>query len=254
MQGIFIEPQNNTSERQKQMSDSKKILIVEDSTTQAIKLKYILEQNGYAADIVTTGKEALSFLASHRPDLIISDVVMPEMDGFELCKRVKNDKKFQNIPIILLTTLSKPKDIITGLKSGADNFITKPYNEDYLISRIEYVLVNQEIRKNTMTEIGLEIYFAGQKHYFTAEKFQIIDLLLSTYETVLLKNQELEAKNQELGKMYEFIDSILEMLPTCLECEKVQQNTFFKERLKVLMESAPAVKGVNKFIESYNNN
>jgi DNA-binding response OmpR family regulator len=110
----------------KYISKINRVLIVEDSPTQAKKLSYFLEEHGFQCLLARSGKEGLESMREHVPTLVISDVVMPEMDGFEFCKRVKLDASLKDTPIILLTSLSDTSDIIGGLECGADNFITKP--------------------------------------------------------------------------------------------------------------------------------
>src|SRR4030042_4233173 len=122
------------------------ILIAEDSPTQAEQLRYILETEGYQVSVARNGKEALSLLSKSRPTAVISDIVMPEMDGYQLCRQIKADERLKDIPVILVTSLSEPRDVIKGLECGADNFITKPYDETFLLSRIRYLLLNREFR------------------------------------------------------------------------------------------------------------
>ncbi|MBR9975549.1 MAG: response regulator [Bacteroidetes bacterium] len=194
------------------MSTGIEILVVEDSPTQALKLKYILEKQEYAVRLATNGREGLEAIAERRPTLIISDVLMPEMDGYEFCSTIKADENLSAIPVILLTTLSDPQDIIRGLESGADNFLNKPYSEEALLSRIKYILINMDVRTRTRTGMGIEIYFANKKHYLTSERIQIIDLLLSTYENAVEKNQELEQANKKLRIVQEEIERSNEQL------------------------------------------
>ena len=175
-----------------------KILVVEDSLTQAVRLQYLLEQNGYSSSMVNDGMKALAFFEKEIPDLVISDVVMPEMDGYELCKKIKNQDRFKETPFMLLTSLSDPTDVIRGLECGADNFVTKPYKDDFLISRIKSILINQELRKTVSPGWGLEIYFGGEKHVITSDRIQIVDLLFSSFENAVQKNQELENAVREL--------------------------------------------------------
>src|SRR6266508_73862 len=111
------------------------ILIVEDSPTQAERLKYILEHHRYRFSAARHGQEALVILAAHPPRLVISDVIMPEMDGYQLCRHIKQDEKLKSIPVILLTSLNDPIDVVKGLECGADDFIFKPYDEQYLLAR-----------------------------------------------------------------------------------------------------------------------
>src|SRR5689334_18021970 len=111
-----------------------KVLIAEDSATQAEQLKYLLEENGYIVIAATNGKQGLEAAHNHKPTLIISDVVMPEMDGYAFCKAVKSDEQLKSIPVVLVTSLSSLQDIAMGLECGADNFIRKPYEPKALIS------------------------------------------------------------------------------------------------------------------------
>lgn len=194
------------------MSTGIEILVVEDSPTQALKLKYILEKQDYLVRLATNGVEGLEAIAEKRPTLVISDVLMPEMDGYEFCTRIKNDPELSAIPVILLTTLSDPQDIIRGLESGADNFLNKPYSEEALLSRIKYILINMDVRTRMRTGMGIEIYFANKKHYLTSERIQIIDLLLSTYENAVEKNRELEQANKKLRMVQEEIERSNEQL------------------------------------------
>src|SRR5579862_5371582 len=102
------------------------ILIVEDSRTQAEQLKYMLEDHDFNVIATRNGREALEALHKHKPTLVITDITMPEIDGYELCRRIRVDEKLADLPVILLTALSDPEDVFKGLECGADNFITKP--------------------------------------------------------------------------------------------------------------------------------
>jgi len=167
------------------------ILIAEDSRTQADKLGFLLEENGFKVTIAANGKQALLAAKAQKPDLIISDIVMPEMDGYELCKAIKSDEKLQDIPVILVTTLSDSQDVIRGLECGADNFIRKPYDERYLLSRINYLLMNLDMRKENKMQLGVQINLGGKKYFINSERQQILDLLISTYEQAVHINNEL---------------------------------------------------------------
>jgi two-component system sensor histidine kinase/response regulator len=174
------------------------ILVVEDSPTQALQLQHILEQHDYRVSLVTNGQEALAVMRQHKPLMVISDIVMPAMDGYQLCRQIRADASFADIPVILLTSLSDPKDVIMGLECGADNFIVKPYDEALLLSRIQYILANQRLPGAERTQMGLEIVFAGQKYFITSDRLQILNLLLSTYEAAVQKNLELSKARDAL--------------------------------------------------------
>jgi light-regulated signal transduction histidine kinase (bacteriophytochrome) len=184
-----------------------KILIAEDSPTQAQQLQYLLEQQGYTVDVAANGRQALEMAPKFKPTLIISDVVMPEMDGYQLCQKIKADPGLHDIPVILVTTMSDPQDVIRGLECGADNFFLKPYDEQYLISRVKYVLVNREMRQVEQAGMGVEIYFHGQRHFITADRLQILNLLMSTYEAAIQRNKELNRSQEELRSLNAKLDS-----------------------------------------------
>ncbi|TMA85073.1 MAG: response regulator [Deltaproteobacteria bacterium] len=182
------------------------ILIAEDSPTQAEHLRYLLHENGHRVTVARDGKEALAMAREHTPAMIISDIVMPEMDGYALCREIKAQAALKKIPVILLTSLTSPVDIIRGLECGADNFIPKPYDEDFLLSHIQNTLINFDLRKSQKTQMGVEIVFANEKYFITSERQQILDLLLSTYETAVQKNQQLTESQSELKKLNEQLD------------------------------------------------
>src|SRR5271170_1296138 len=174
------------------------ILSAEDSPTQAEKLKHILETQDYRVMAAVNGRQALEMIRQDKPTLVISDVVMPEMDGYQLCHEIKSDPALANVPVILVTTLSDPHDVIRGLECRADNFIIKPYDERSLLSRIQFVLLNREMHAHDHASMGVEIHFNGQRHFITADRLQILNLLLSTYEAAIQRNQELTRAKNEL--------------------------------------------------------
>jgi signal transduction histidine kinase len=183
------------------------ILIAEDSATQREQLRHVLEERGYSVTAAANGKAALDAARRRKPTVIVTDVVMPEMDGYALCKAVKSDDALKDIPVILLTTLSDARDVLHGLECGADNFIRKPYHVEYLVQRIDYLLMNLELRRNQRMRMGIEITLGGQRHFITAERQQILDLLISTYEQATYINRELEAANRELGAANKELES-----------------------------------------------
>ncbi|MFQ3573275.1 MAG: response regulator [Thermodesulfovibrionales bacterium] len=217
------------------------ILVVEDSTTQAECLKYILEDQGYIVYVTSNGKEALDFLSHTKPTIVITDVIMPEINGYDLCKAIKSNEETKNIPVVLLTHLSEPDDVIMGLECGADNFITKPYDQQFLITRIRYIIINKEIRSINSTEMGIEIFFAGKKHFITSNKIQILDLLLAIFESSLQRNRELEEANKALRKANENIKRLEGLIPICVKCKKIKDDMgYWRQIEEYLREKALA--------------
>lgn len=192
------------------MNSQTEILIVEDNPTQRAHLRQMLENQGYAVVAVDNGKAALDALsaADSNPALVISDIVMPELDGFGLCKAIKAIPRLADLPVILVTHLSGPEDVIRGLECGADNFITKPYDGRYLSNRINYILANRMLRSQGQGSMGLEIEVSGHRHLITAERQQILDLLISTYEESGRLNETLQIRQHELETSYKTLDSL----------------------------------------------
>lgn len=183
--------------------DNGYILAVEDSLVQAKKLEYFFKEYNLKYQLYPNAEEAYQAILIEKPDLIISDIVMPGMDGYELCKKLKNSVELCKIPVILLTSLQDPQDIIKGLQAGADNFITKPYDHKYLFSRIQYLLINRDIRYSGSAEMVIELVFRGQKYQINSDKKQILDLFLSVYEVALQRNDELTTTKAQLESAYE---------------------------------------------------
>ena len=180
------------------MSEEIGILVVEESLSQAEQLKHILEQHGHKVSVEHSAQLALAAIRRCKPQVVISAVQLPGMDGYALCREIKTDENLKEIPVILLTSLSDTKDVIRGLECGADNFITKPYDEELLMSRIEYIVLNRELRIGTGTQTGLDIIFNGEKYSITPERQQMVDLLISTYQAAVQKNLELVRVEEEV--------------------------------------------------------
>jgi signal transduction histidine kinase len=235
------------------LNKTQHIIIAEDSATQAQRLQHILEQQGYRVTAAVNGRLALQAARLDRPALIISDVVMPEMNGYELCRQIKADTLLGDVPVVLVTTLSDPHDVIRGLECRADNFILKPYDAGQLLHRITFVLINSQMRQNEQPGMGLEIVFSGQKHFITADRLQILNLLLSTYEAAMQRNAELSETrdalrhtNQELQKMTRELEARVLARTRELELSnealrQAQQALIQQERLRALGQMASGI-------------
>ena len=192
-----------------------RILVVEDSPTQAVELQMLLESAGFQVDVARDGARGLELCKGVDYDVVLSDVVMPAMDGYELCKRLKTERKTMHVPVLLLTSLSDPMDIIRGLECGADNFLTKPYDGAYLIGRVRRLLENRALRGDRKVSLGVDVLLMGKQFTINSEKEQMLDLLLSTFEEVLRSRQrEYEARlNEEsLRESQRFLQSALDAL------------------------------------------
>jgi len=117
-----------------------KILIVDDEEDVLELVQYNLDKNGYRIETATTGEKALTKARTKLPDLIILDLMLPDIDGLDVCKKLKSDTKTQNIPIIMLTAKGEEADIVTGLELGADDYVTKPFSPKVLVARVRRIL------------------------------------------------------------------------------------------------------------------
>lgn len=213
------------------MTEARHILIVEDSMTQAFRLEYLLSENGYAVTIATNGLQALEMAHLHKPDLVVSDITMPIMGGFEFCTRAKSDPVLRDLPILLLTDLSNPDDIIHGLEARADGYITKPYEEGFLLSKIRSLLARLDAPPPVDEDNGeaIEFTFNGEKHVITASRKHILDMFISTYEHSLAQKKILEQKQRELNDMNAKLASSIDSLKMS------------EERFRSLVETVPDI-------------
>jgi signal transduction histidine kinase/PleD family two-component response regulator len=193
------------------ISDSySEILVVEDSPTQAAQIKYLLEGNNFKVVVTGNGRQALDWLSDHMPSLVISDIIMPEMNGYELCEKIKSEERTENIPVILLTALSDPDEVIDGLSCGADSFITKPYDKEYLISNIKNVLAENITPDSPKDILGIVINYRGKKRLIRTGPQKVIKLLLNIYKGAIHKNNELIQTQEELSQLNEKLEEIVE--------------------------------------------
>ncbi|MDE4907669.1 response regulator [Methanogenium marinum] len=175
------------------------VLIVEDSHTQAEVLRDMLKRHGYEAVIAKDGKRAFELVRVRKPSLIISDVIMPVMDGYELCTILKKNITFRDIPIILLTALSDSRDVARALQAGADNFITKPYQEEYLIGRVKSMLsAPKRCMLAEKDSKSIPYSYDGKNYHLPADRMKTFDFLLSAYEAAIMQHTELQRAQGKL--------------------------------------------------------
>jgi DNA-binding response OmpR family regulator len=122
------------------MRNPPRVLIVDDNETNRDILMTRLEKHGYELLQAADGEEAVASAVAHLPDLILLDVEMPKLDGFEVCRRLKNDPALPFIPIILVTARAASQDVVTGLDAGADEYLTKPVDQKALVARVKALL------------------------------------------------------------------------------------------------------------------
>lgn len=195
-----------------------KILVVEDSRTQAEYLCHILENEGYQVIVTANGKDALEQIRIDRPTIVLTDIVMPEMDGYALCRAIRQNESMGRIPVILVTQLFDPADVIKGLEAGASNFIIKPFEPNHVTSRITSIL--QSLAQTDSDDAGAarERSFAGEKRIILENGLQRPAPVPSTYDPTDRKNAELLEAHERLTVVNE------ELQQTVGELKRANEN------------------------------
>jgi signal transduction histidine kinase len=184
-------------------AEKTRVLVVEDSATQAEELRLILESGSFDVETAPNAEEGLNRLARSTYDFVISDIVMPGLSGYDLCRRIKGDPHWKAIPVLLLTSLTDPIDVIHALECGADSFLSKPCEPDHLIARVNGLLESRRLRTLARGASGIDVLFGGQRFTIPSGKEQILDLLVSTFEDMVRKNDEIMAARDALAAKHE---------------------------------------------------
>jgi len=180
-----------------------KILIVEDEKDIIKMLEYNLKKEGFKVIDARDGEDALDLAVREYPDLILLDLMLPGIDGLEVCKALKRESKTSSIPIIMLTAKSQESDKVVGLELGADDYITKPFSPRELIARIKAVL-RRATEKEKLSEVfqsgDLRIDFSkisvsvkGKPVELTAKEFELLKTLLKAKGRVLSRDYLLDS-------------------------------------------------------------
>lgn len=161
------------------------IAIVDDEEDILELVSVNLKKSGFLVKEFTDSKGFFRFLKNKKPDLIILDLMLPDVDGFEICKQLKKDNKYMQIPIIMLTAKADETNKIVGLEIGADDYMTKPFSPKELVARIKAVLRRFEAKKASRKELitidpeQYEVFVQGKRISLTTTEFKLISFLYS---------------------------------------------------------------------------
>jgi DNA-binding response OmpR family regulator len=118
-----------------------KVLIVDDEPNILLSLDFLMRKEGYEVFVARNGTEALESVQNHLPDVVLLDIMMPDVDGYEICKFIKNNEETKHCKVIFISAKSKESDIQKGYEMGADFYITKPFTNKQIVSKVKEVLV-----------------------------------------------------------------------------------------------------------------
>ena len=190
-----------------------RVAVIEDNQINIDLIRYQLNVEGFEVFIEKTGEKGLKMIKNQEPDLILLDVGLPDIDGFELCKNLRSDKMTKDYPIIMLTARTEDSDRIEALKLGADDYITKPYNAEELILRIRNLLKRTDKYKKNGSILKLnDMSIDFNKREVQINK-QIIGLTFSEYQILIMLAENLgnivhkKEINKKIFNISEDVDS-----------------------------------------------
>jgi two-component system phosphate regulon response regulator PhoB/two-component system alkaline phosphatase synthesis response regulator PhoP len=185
------------------IKENNKVFILEDEQDIAELISLNLQKNGFRTKEFLRAARLLNYLTEEVPDLLILDLMLPDMDGLEVCKFIRNNDKYSHIPIIMLTAKSEEFDKIIGLELGADDYVTKPFSPRELVARVKAVIRRDQKTDNTKKfkyEDILEIDFGkfnvlvkGESINLTTTEFKILELLVTRKGWVFSRSKILDA-------------------------------------------------------------
>ncbi|MBN2006588.1 MAG: response regulator [Anaerolineae bacterium] len=173
------------------------VLIVDDTPVNLRLLSQILQQDGYKVRAVSDGAHALKSVASKRPDLILLDIMMPELDGYEVCRRLKADSQAREIPVIFISALNEPLDKVQAFAVGGVDYILKPFQSEEVLARVHTHIALHELQRQ----------------------------LQSANSLLIAQNQELQERNVALQAALSTIQTLSGLIPICAWCgNKIQDE------------------------------
>jgi len=194
------------------------ILIVDDETTNLATLSEYLEAAGFEVLAAQDGASGLSIVERARPDLILLDVLMPGLDGFETCRRLKATDRIQDIPVIFMTALTETADKVTGFEVGGVDYVTKPFQVEELLARVKTHLALRQLQQQ----------LEAQKRQLEAQNVQL--------QQEIAERQRAEAEREQLiGQLQEALANIKTLrglIPICAACKKIRDDTGYWNQLE----------------------
>jgi two-component system phosphate regulon response regulator PhoB len=174
------------------------ILLVEDEKAIVTLIKYNLEKEGFKVFCSETGEDALKIIKEKTPDLVILDWMLPDTSGIDVCRQIKIDKKFKNIPVLILTAKGEPDDKIKGLEVGADDYVTKPFNNKELLLRVKSLI--KRSKPSLLEDLGIfkdlkidritrKVFRENKEIKLGPIEYKLLDFLIKSPQRVYSREQ-----------------------------------------------------------------
>lgn len=198
------------------------ILIIEDDINISKLVKYNLEKAGFDCTVTVTGEEALDILDKSPMDLIILDLMLPKMDGFDVCKQIKQDKAKSSIPIIILTAKGEEIDKVVGFQLGADDYVVKPFSPKELVLRVSAILKRGKPREITKDILNIEDLKVDIPRHKVTVNDKEVKLTLMEYKLLIILMQRkgrVQSREQLLEDVWDMAaDVTTRTIDTHIKC------------------------------------
>ena len=189
---------------------AKRILIVEDELDLRSTLEFKFKSEGYTVESVSKGKDALAALSRKKPDLILLDLMLPDMSGLDICKKVRNSPHDQDVSIIMLTAKGEEVDRVLGFELGADDYVVKPFSVRELALRVSTVLKRKEKQEET-TKISLgdiEINLSTYRVFISSTEIQLTAKEFLLFKHLVQKNGRIQPREKLLEEVWGYNSSV----------------------------------------------
>jgi len=183
-----------------------RILVVEDDKHISKLVKYNLEKAGFECTVTITGEEAFEVLDKEPIELIILDIMLPKMDGFQACKQIKQDKKFSHIPIIMLTAKGEEVDRVVGFELGADDYVVKPFSPRELVLRVKAILKRgrpKEVTKDILIHEKLKVDIPRHKVFIDKKEKELTQMEFKLLTTLMQRKGKVQTRDRLLDDVWD---------------------------------------------------
>ena len=223
-----------------------RILVVDDEPEAVELVEFNLKQAGYAVITAADGVEALKKARSQSPDLIVLDVMLPEMDGFEICKTLRLDAATARVPIIMVTAKAAEMDRVLGLELGADDYLTKPFSPRELLLRIKKILVRSQTEEKPKEQLRFGDLLIDLPRHFASWKNKPFDLTATEFKLLVTLAQHagrVQSRDQLLRDVWEY-DSLIDTRTVDTHMRRL------REKIGAAAKHLDTVRGVGyRFVE-----